>query len=94
MGQSVRAEAVRPFPVEVEIVGIVGTAQPGDGDRGMEVCELPRSTGERAVAVEPVREIAMAERLVVTRPRRVEDDIVGVRSGLEIEDVRACESRG
>src|ERR1700749_1238660 len=56
----------------------------------MEVSELPRSTGEHASSVEPVREIAMAERLVVTSPRRVKDDIVGVRFWLEIEDVRTC----
>lgn len=77
-----RAEAVRPFPVEVII------AQVADGDRGMEVSELPCSTGERASSVEPVREIAMAESLVVTRPRRVKDDITGIQLRLEIDEVR------
>jgi hypothetical protein len=77
-----RAEAVRPFPVEVK------SAQGADSDRGMEVSELPCSTGERASSVEPVREIAVAESLVVTRPRRVKDDITGIRLWLEIEDVR------
>jgi len=80
----VRAEAVRPFPVEVII------AQVADGDRGTEVSELPCSTGERASSVEPVGEIAMAESLVVTRPRRVKDDITGIRFWLEIEEVRTC----
>src|SRR5437773_7003806 len=86
MGTSVRAEAVRPCPVEVE------TTLVGDIERGMEVSELPCPTVERAVSVEPVGKIAMAERHVVTRPGRVKDDIVGIRIGLEIEDGRA--SRG
>ena len=68
-----RAEAVRPFPVEVK------PAQVADGDRDMEVSELPCSTGEHTNSVEPVREIAMAESLVVTRPRRVKDGVTGIR---------------
>jgi hypothetical protein len=63
-------------------------AQVADGDRDMEVSELPCSTGERASSVEPVREIAMAESLVVTRPWRVKDGITGIRFWLEIEDIR------
>lgn len=87
----VRAEAVRPFPVVVKEVRV---AQPADGDRDMEVSELPCSTGELASSVEPVREIAMAESLVVTRPRRVKDGITGIRLWLEIQDVRAYRSPG
>src|SRR5262245_50868318 len=87
--ESPRAEAVRPFPVPVETVPHAGP-QPVRGERGMEVSELPCSTGEHASSVEPVREIAMAERLVVTGPRRVKDGITGIRFWLEIEDVRAC----
>src|SRR5262245_31558377 len=85
--ESPRAEAVRPFPVPVETVPVVGPP-PVRGERGMEVSELPCSTGEHARSVEPVREIAMAERLVVTRPWRVKDGITGIRFWLEIEDLR------
>src|SRR6516225_2378626 len=82
-GSLMRAEAVWPFPVEVK------PAQVADGDRDMEVSELPCSTGEHANSVEPIGEIAMAESLVVTRPRRVKDGVTGIRFWLEIEDVRA-----
>ena len=72
------AEAVGPFPVVVKEVRV---AQPADGDRDMEVSELPCSTGEHANSVEPVGEVAMAESLVVTRPRRVKDGVTEFDSG-------------
>ena len=79
---TVRPETVRPLPV------VVKSAQVADGEPGMEVSELPCSTGERANSVEPVGEIAMAESLVVTRPQRVKDDITGIQLWLEIDEVR------
>ena len=63
MGTSVRAEAVRPCPVEVE------TTLVGDSERGLKMSEHPCSTVERAVSVEPVGKIAMAERSIQHMPQ-------------------------
>ena len=61
----------------MEVGNSADKAQESDRERGLEVSELPCSTGERAVAVEPVTEIAMAElEKIVARRRRESPELL------------------
>src|SRR3972149_7389350 len=87
VGLVARAEAVRSFPAPVR------SAQVRDVRVRMEPGELPRPARERGHSgAGPKIEVDMAERHVVARARRIEDD-VGVQEGegqrLEIDDPRA-----